>query len=346
MNMILSPYKSEFLGQLKSRVVMTAMTRGFAKDHKATPLMAEYYARRANDGVGLLLTEGTVIHKSGDGYNNVPHIETQEQAETWKPILEKVHEAGSKIACQLWHCGRISHPDFTGGVAPVSSTNKPAEGLNRQNSKPYGKPQVLKADEIPGIIHLFNAAAKNALGAGFDAVEIHAGHGYLIDEFFDASVNDRTDRYGGRVENRCRFGLELTKGLIKVHGADKVILRISPSRDLMGKVHDWPDMKEMLEYLIPELDRIGLRMLDVSCASVDWYKSSARALKLIRPLWKHLIISGASLSLEQAEAEVRKGTMDLVTWGRNILANPDFVSKLKKGAELKEFDREMLSTLY
>ena len=166
------------LGNVRNRVVMAAMTRGFADaNHHATKLMLSYYEKRAQNKVGLILTEGVVIHASGDGYNGVPHISTLEQAESWRPIIESVHNAGSKIICQLWHCGRISHSDYTEGFPPVSSTSIQAEGINRQNNKPYGHPSALDAVGIKTVQDYYVIAANNALSVGFDGVQLHLGHG-------------------------------------------------------------------------------------------------------------------------------------------------------------------------
>ena len=343
--MLLSSCQLDPLGNLKSRVVMAAMTLGFAgKGHVATDEMAEYYGRRAEAGVGLIITEGTIVDVSGDGYNGVPHIATQEQAQSWKRVVERVHAAKSGIYIQLWHCGRISHSDYTGGEAPVSSTNRAAEGHNRQNDKPFGKPRALALDEIPLVYEMFRQAARNAMIAGFNGVQIHMGHGYLVDQFFDSRINDRKDLYGGSVANRCRFALELLEVVIAELGADKVAIRISPSR-FMGDIYDWPDLDEMLAYLIPSLDKLGLRILDISCANANYFETSGRVIKNVRPHWQGLIIGGASLSLEQAEREIFDGNLDLVTWGRYILANPDFVLRLSSGQNIDPFDPSMLGTL-
>lgn len=233
--MLLDPFDAPLLGPLRNRVVMSAMTRNFAdKQHRATDLMAEYYERRALDGVALLLTEGTIVHPSGDGYNDVPHIHDEGQVESWRNVTRRVHAAGSKIFCQLWHCGRISHEDYTGGVQPVSSSAQQPAGINRQNNKPYPVPRPLATDEMPEIYAMYRSAARNAIAAGFDGVELHLGHGYLADSFFDARLNDRTDRYGGSVENRCRFAIELTQAVLEDLGPAKVMARISPSRDMGG----------------------------------------------------------------------------------------------------------------
>lgn len=343
--LLLQPWRAPILGPLRSRVVMTAMTRHFADTrHCATLAMADYYARRAADGVGLILTEGTIVHPSGDGYRDVPYIYDETQAESWRPVVRGVEHHGARIFCQLWHCGRISHPDFLGGAAPVSSTARSADGINRQNNKPFGAPRRLSTDEIPGIYDMFRHAAANALQAGFHGVELHLGHGYLADQFFDARINDRDDDYGGSVANRCRFGLELTRAVMDLCGASRVIVRISPSRYLNG-VYEWPDMEAMLEHLLPEFDAMGLRILDVSCARADYHETSGRVIRRVRPFWPHVLIGGASLPLPDAERELEEGWLDLVTYGRWLIANPDFVSRLRRGEPLRPYDPSMLDRL-
>jgi 2,4-dienoyl-CoA reductase-like NADH-dependent reductase (Old Yellow Enzyme family) len=312
---------------LRNRTVMSAMSRGFAGEgHHATAAMRDYYARRAAAGAGLILTEGTVIHQSGDGWNDAPYIASDAHAESWRPVTEAVHAEGGAIACQLWHTGRISHSDYT-VVQPVSSTNVAAAGINRQNGKPYGEPHALTPDEMPTIYGYYADAARRALGiAGFDAVELHTGHGYLADQFLDARVNDRTDQYGGSVENRCRFMLELVEAVLAAVPAERVIARISPSR-FMGGLYDWPDLDAMIAYLVPALRERGL------------------VARMVRPLWDGVIIGGASLTMEQAEAELDAGLLDAVTWGRAFIANPDLVAKMRNGAEWVPFEDKMRETL-
>lgn len=344
MSPLLTPLASPHF-EARNRTVMSAMTRGFADaDHCATPEIADYYRRRAEGGVGLILTEGVVIHPTADGYKDVPRIATQNQADSWRPVVEAVHAAGAKIACQLWHCGRISHSDFTDGHAPVSSTARAAEGINRQNDKPYGVPRALDAEEMPEVYAQFVDAAHRALSAGFDAVELHLGHGYLADQFLDARVNDRTDQYGGSVQNRCRFALELLDRVFAEVAPDRVFARISPSR-WMGGLYDWPDLDEMLDYLIPEMWDRGLRILDVSCANADYFATSGRIVRSIRPRWDGILLGGASLSQEQAEAEVSGGRLDMVTWGRSFLANPDLPRRIENGAPWRPFENEMRNVL-
>lgn len=333
------------LGKLQSRVVMTAMTRSFAgPGHVATPAMAGYYAKRAKHGVGLVLTESIVIDPSGDGFPRTPRLHERAQAESWRPVVRAVHEAGAPIYAQILHCGRISHEDWTDGIQPVSSTDRRAEGINRRNEKPYAIPRRLRADELPAIVEMHRRSAALALEAGFDGVELHMAHGYLADQFFDARVNDRIDAYGGAVEHRCRVGLELTEALLRECGRDRLMVRISPSR-WMGGTYDWPDLHEMLGYLVPALDGLGLRMLDVSCARADYFETSGRVIRLIRPRWPHFLIGGASLAPADAQAELDASLVDMVTYGRLLIANPDLVERLRSGRALEPYDAAMLDVL-
>ncbi len=344
---VLEEFYNKSFGTLKNRVTMSPMTRGFAdKNHCATQEISEYYIRRAANGVAVIITEGIVIHSSADGYLNVPHIETIEQANSWKATIDGVHRNNSKIVAQLWHCGRISHSDFTGGIAPVSSTNVAAEGINRQNNKPYGQPRALKTEEISQIIDLYIEATKKALDVGFDAVEIHMGHGYLIDQFFDSRINDRKDKYGGSVENRCRFALELIHALVEKFASEKIIIRISPSR-FMNAIYEWPDLDEMLVYFINELNKTDLSMIDVSCANANYFDTSGKIIRKMRDIgWNRSIIGGASLTLSEANQEASESYLDLVTWGRNILANPDFVEKLNNNIDPIAMTNEIRDVLY
>ena len=339
------PWHHPYMGPLQSRIVMSAMTRNFAgPGHTATEPMAAYYARRASLGVGLILTEATIVHPSGDGYRDVPYIHDKMQTQSWCRVTDAVHAAGGRIYSQLWHCGRISHPDFLGGAEPVSSTDRQAAGINRQNGKPYGVPRRLRVDEFPAIYDMFRVAACHALEAGFDGVELHLAHGYLPDQFFDAHVNDRDDEYGGSVENRCRFGLALTKVVLDECGPSRVMVRISPSR-FMGGLHEWPDLEAMIAHLIPGFDRLGLRMLDVSCANSDYFQTSGKVIRMVRSLWPHILIGGASLSLEDAQRELDLGLVDMVTYARFLLANPDLVARFRNRQPLIEYDRQLLDTL-
>jgi len=344
-SIILKPYQNEFLGHMKNRVVMSAMSRSFSdKNHLCTDEIMKYYELRAKNNMALIITEGVVIHPSADGYNNVPHMWNNNQSESWKKTTTAVHKFNTKIFCQLWHCGRISHQDYTGGIPPVSSTDKAAEGINRQNNKPYSIPHKLTKKEILEVYDMFIKSGELAIKAGFDGLELHFGHGYLVDQFLDSRINDRTDEYGGSIENRCRFAIELTKLMITKFGPNKIIIRISPSRD-MGGIYDWPNLNEMINYIIPELNKIGLRMLDISCARANYFETSGRIIRTVRKIWPYVIIGGASLTINEAEEEIKNNYLDMITWGRYILANPDFVNKIEHNIKLIEFDRDMLNRL-
>ncbi len=328
----------------KNRIVMSAMTRGFSTDKCCNPRMTDYYARRAESGVGLILTEGIVIHPAGNGYNDVPFMETKTQAESWIPCLRRVHNAGSKMFAQLWHCGRISHPDYTGGIPPVSSSSVQAEGINRQNNKEYGVPRALRTEEFPEIIAQYVNATQNALHAGFDGVELHYGHGYLIDQFFDTRINQRTDLHGGTVENRSRLAVEIVKAILAIADPSQLMIRISPSREMNG-VYEWSDMHELLQCFLTQIDALGVRLIDISCANANYFNTSGKVIRVAREYWKHVIIGGASLTIEDAEREIAEGNLDLVTWGRLMIANPDFVSKVAANVPLTAFDNAMRNSL-
>lgn len=341
-----APWSHPLLGALQSRVVMTAMTRSCAgPGHTATEAMAAYYARRAAHGVGLVLTESTAIAPGAEGFPTAPQIHTEAQIASWRLVTDAVHRAGAPIFSQLIHCGRISHPDYTDGAELVSSTDRQADGINRRNGKPYGVPRRLTSAEIPEVYEQFRRAAAAALAAGFDGVELHLAHGYLADQFLDARVNDRDDAYGGSIENRCRFALELTERVLADLGPARVMVRISPSRWMNG-VYDWPDLEAMLEHLVPAFDRLGLRLLDVSCARSEYYSTAGRVIRLVRPLWAHTLLGGASLGLAEAQAEIDAGLVDMVAYGRLLLANPDLVERFRRGEPPLPYDTSMLDTLY
>jgi len=345
-SIILEKFNSKYVGTMKNRVVMSAMTRGFAdNEHYCTKMMSEYYERRAKNGVALILTEGIIVDKTGDGYNNVPYMTTSNHAKSWVETIEKIHVNNSKIYAQLWHCGRISHSDYTGGIPPISSSNKQAAGMNRQNNKPYGIPRKIMKEEISSIFDMFVNSTEKALDVGFDGVELHFAHGYLIDQFFDSRVNDRDDEYGGSVENRCRFATELLETMIDKFGSKKIMIRISPSRK-MGEIYNWDNLDEMLDYFIPKIDQIGLRQLDVSGANSNYFETSGRVINKVRKKWPLFLIGGASLTHEEAIKEVSEERLDMVTWARYILANPDFVSKLGKNEEIFDMTDEMRKKLY
>ncbi|MAM27569.1 MAG: alkene reductase [Flavobacteriaceae bacterium] len=341
---ITNPWENSILGPMNSRIVMSAMTRSAAPNNIPTSKMAEYYSRRAKHGVGLIITESTATSSTADGFPNAPRIITDGQITGWKKVTDAVHKDGGIIFCQLNHCGRISHTDYTDGQQPVSATDQRARGINKRNNQPYSKPKRLSQLELKDVINEFRTAANKCMLAGFDGVELHMAHGYLLDQFLDSRVNDRNDEYGGAIEGRCRFPLELASVILEELGENKVMVRISPSR-WMGGVYDWPDLDEMLEYLLPNLDKIGLRMLDISCANANYFDTSGRIIRKARPLWPHLLLGGASLSKDDAQNEVNQGLVDLVTYGRLLISNPDLVQKFRAHSTLDEYHPNMLDRL-
>lgn len=342
--MLLEKINVEPFGLLKNRSVMSAMTRNFSPDHKATQKTVKYYQKRAKGGAAIILTEGIIVHPSGDGYVDVPHISNIEQAESWLPVINSVHNEATKIVCQLWHCGRISHSDFTGGIPPVSSTSLKAAGVNRQNGKEFGEPRALRVDEFHEIYDMFAASAKLAIAVGFDAVQLHFGHGYLIDQFLDAKVNDRNDLYGGSVVNRCRFAIELLERVVAEIPANKIIVRISPSR-FMGGVYNWDDIDEMLEHLLNSFWKLGVRCIDISCANANYFETSGPVIKKARQLWDGTIMGGASLSFDEANNEITNKQLDLVTWGRAFIANPNLIELFSNGSNITQFNYDFLKSL-
>src|SRR5215467_10120662 len=255
-NALFSPYRLGDL-ELANRLVMSPMTRSRAVDGNVPhPVAPTYYAQRAS--AGLIVTEATQVSPQGVGYIRTPGIHSAEQVAGWRRITDAVHGAGGKIFLQLWHVGRISHPDFHGGELPVAPSAVAAEGtvFTAQGPKPMVTPRALALSELPGIVAQFRAGAENAKRAGFDGVEIHGANGYLLDQFTRDGANQRTDRYGGRVENRARLPLEAVDAVVGVWGPARVGYRISPN-GAFNTMSD-SDPVRTFSYLTDELNRRGL----------------------------------------------------------------------------------------
>ena len=218
-----------------NRIIMAPLTRGRAtREHVPTPLMAEYYAQRAS--AGLIITEATGISQQGLGWPYAPGLWNEQQVAAWRVITEAVHAAGGRIAAQLWHMGRMVHPSFLGGAQPVSAsaTTAPAKAHTYDGRAPYGEARPLRTDEIPGLLEDYRRAARNAIAAGFDGVQIHAANGYLIDQFLRDGTNHRDDQYGGPIENRIRLLSEVTAAVAETVGADRTGVRLSPNGEIQG----------------------------------------------------------------------------------------------------------------
>jgi 2,4-dienoyl-CoA reductase-like NADH-dependent reductase (Old Yellow Enzyme family) len=323
--------------QLKNRVVMAPLTRCRAPGRVANALMAEYYRQRA--GAGLILSEGAVVMEKGVGYPDTPGLWSREQVEAWKPVTRAVHEGGSLIAAQLWHCGRVSDPSLLGGELPVAPSAVALEGhvsLLRP-LRPYPVPRPLREDEIPGIVEGFRRGAQNALEAGFDGAELHSANGYLLNEFLDASANLRTDRYGGSFENRARLLLEVADAVASVFGPGRVGVHLSPITTRHGMLGT--DARELYPYVARELGKRKLAFLFI--------REKPEVTERITPVMKRefggAIIANDELTPEAALRHLAAGECDAVSWGRPFISNPDLVERLVKGAPLAPPDD---ATLY
>lgn len=296
-----------------------------------TPLMAEYYRQRA--GAGLILSEATSVDPMGVGYPDTPGIWSREQVEGWKLVTKAVHEAGGTILLQLWHVGRISHPSYLNGATPVAPSAIAASGhvsLVRPYA-PFPVPRALERAEIPAIVEAYRRGAQNAQEAGFDGVELHGANGYLLDQFLQDGTNQRTDDYGGSVENRARLMLETVDAAVSVWGADRVGLHLAPR----GDSHDMKDSDpaKTFGYVAREAGRRGLAFLFAREGLAE-----PRLGPELKKAFGGVYIANQGFTAETAEAEIATGRADAVSWGKLFIANPDLPERLRKGLPLNEPD--------
>ena len=330
---VFSPYR---LGDhaLANRMVMAPMTRSRAVDGNVpSPLAPTYYAQRAS--AGLIVTEATQVSPQGVGYVRTPGIHSDAQVAGWRKVTDAVHAAGGKIFLQLWHVGRISHPDFHGGALPVSSSAIAANGtvFTAQGPKPMVAPRALELPELPGIVGQFRAGAENAKRAGFDGVELHGANGYLLDQFTRDGVNRRIDAYGGSVENRARLPLEVVDAVVGVWGPARVGYRVSPNSGFNGMSDS--DPRRTFSYFAGELDRRGIGYLHVVDPLADGEK---RISALLRDIFTGTYIVNGGFDLDTANAAIARGA-DLVAFGVPFLANPDLPERYRRGAALNKPDQ-------
>jgi N-ethylmaleimide reductase len=331
--------------ELSNRLVMAPLTRNRA-GQKNIPhaLNATYYQQRAS--AGLIVTEATQISPQGVGYPATPGIHSAEQVEGWKQVTSAVHEKGGKIFLQLWHVGRISHPSLQpNGEVPVAPSAIAPKGMaiTYEGAKPFVTPRALSLEEIPQIINEYKEAAKNARKAAFDGVEIHGANGYLIDQFIRSGSNKRTDAYGGSVENRGRFALEVVKAVSEVWESNRVGIRFSPS----GTFNDMSDEnpEETYGYLLNKLNDANLAYVHIVQGSPEDVKHGGRIVppSFFREKYSGRIITNGGYNRERAEGVLQEGLADLVAFGKLFLANPDLPERFKKGAVLNTPDE---STFY
>lgn len=341
MKKLFEPYHNGTL-PLKNHVVMAPMTRSRAINNIPNALMATYYKQRS--GAGLIITEGTSPSPEGLGYPRIPGIFSQEQVEGWKLVTNAVHEGGAKIFLQLMHTGRIAHiSNLPRGyrVVGVSEVKATGEIYTEIGMQEYSAPVALDTAGIKRIIEDHVTAAKNAIAAGFDGVELHGAHGYLLEQSLNPLVNNRTDNYGGSIRNRTRLLQEIAEQIAAHIGADKVGLRISPyltSNDMPA--YDNTEVHQTYAYLAAEMNRLGIAYLHISNnPGIPEETHSA-----IRQAFSNTIIYCNGFTPETAEAKLQDGSADLVAFGRSFLANPDFMSRLEKNAALNDLDYNTLYT--
>jgi N-ethylmaleimide reductase len=327
---------------LKNRMVMAPMTRSRAlvDGNVPNPLAVTYYVQRAS--AGLLITEGTQVSTQGVGYIRTPGIHSSEQVASWRKVTDAVHAAGGVIFAQLWHVGRVSHPDFHDGQLPVAPSAIPVEGgevFTFKGRTPMVTPRALETHELPGIVEQFRLAAVNAKEAGFDGVELHGSNGYLLDQFLRDGSNQRTDAYGGSIENRARFPLEVTRAVVGVWGAERVGYRLAPQPFPYAGMSD-STPAETFSHMARELGRLGLGYLHVTEAVSGKGAPSPeqRLAPLLREAFPGAFMLNGGYDAQTGEAALSRGEADLISYGVPFLANPDLVERYRSGAALNTPD--------
>jgi N-ethylmaleimide reductase len=328
--------------RLRNRVVMAPLTRSrAAPGNVPTQLNALYYAQRAS--AGLIISEATQISPEGQGYISTPGIHSAEQIEGWKCVTRAVHVAGGHIMLQLWHVGRISHPSFQpGGTAPVapSAIRPKGQAFTEKGFEPIPTPRALETAEIPAIVEQFAQAARNALAAGFDGVEVHAANGYLIDQFLRDHTNKRTDSYGGSIANRSRFLLEVVEAVSAAVGAECTGVRISP-RNMQNDIGD-SDPQSLFNYVAEKLSRMGLAYLHIIEGDTSGLAVPPFDYKNLKRLFGGLVIANNGFDKLRAIEAIADGRADLIAFGKPFIANPDLVIRLFLDAPLMPVNRETL----
>ena len=337
---------------LSNRVVMAPLTRNRAPGAVPTPLMATYYRQRSS--AGLLITEATAISQQGQGYADVPGLYADEQIQAWKKVTQAVHDAGGKIVVQLWHVGRVSHTDLQpGNAAPVapSAIRAHTKTVLIKDGVPTftdtSEPRALDAEELPRIVQDYRHAARNAIAAGFDGVEIHAANGYLIDQFLKTGANQRTDDYGGSIKNRARLLLEVTRAIVDEIGGGRTGIRLSPVTPANDIVDENP--QPLFDYVVRELGKLGLAYVHVIEGATGGprelpdrpfdYAELRNAYRAAGGKGAWMVNNAYDRAL--AEAALANGA-DIVAFGRPFISNPDLVERLKQNAPLNDLNRDTL----
>jgi len=346
---LLKPMK---IGQyeLPNRVFMAPMTRSRADnpENSATPLIAEYYSQRAS--AGLIVSEGSQVSKQGVGYINTPGIHSQAQVEGWKQVTRAVHERNGHIFCQLWHCGRISHPDFHGGRLPVapSAINPGDKSFTPDGFKDTVTPRALTVSEIHDITTDFKKAAENAIAAGFDGVEIHSANGYLFHQFFTDCSNIRKDEYGGSHEKKARFFFETLDAVGGAIGFERVGIRLNPSaHGFFGITIDRntiPTFEHIVERLNDYRDLAYAHFVE-PMAPVDEVRYAVKEIaKHFRPRYRGALVINCRFNRDRGNRILEEGLADAVAFGKPFIANPDLVERIRRGAGWAKWDENTFYT--
>ncbi len=321
-----------------NRILMAPLTRGRADDSFVpSAIMQTYYTQRAS--AGLIISEGTGVSKEGLGWPNAPGIWTPEHTAGWKPITEAVHNAGGRIICQLWHMGRLVHPDFLDGQPPVSSsaTTAPSHAYTPTGKQPNEQARSLALTEIPRLINDYQHAAENAKAAGFDGVQLHAANGYLIDQFLRDGTNLRDDAYGGSIENRIRLLVAVTTRLIEVWGADRVSVRLSPNGVSQGA--DDSNPVPLFTAAAAALNNLGIAFLELREPGADGTFGRTDVPKIspeIRKVFTGPLVLNSDYDSTKAEVDLVSGVADAISFGRPFISNPDLPARLQTNAAMNE----------
>ena len=330
--------------ELANRVVMAPLTRSRSVGLLPGAMAVDYYRQRAT--AGLIISEGTQILPEGQGYLDTPGIHTRAQVAAWKRVTDAVHAEGGKIAVQLWHVGRISHTQFQPeGRAPVSSTAKTAKSktFTSQGFVDLSAPRALTSAELPGVVRAFAQSAELAMEAGFDAVEVHGANGYLIDQFLRDSINDRTDDYGGSIENRARLLTEIMSAIAQAIGPGRTGLRLSPVTPANDAGQD-SQVQALFNHVAEQLAPLKMAFLEIVEGSTGGPRDFAPFdYAAMRAHFKGPWIANNGYTREMALEAVAQNRADMIAFGRPFISNPDLVRRLRLNAALNEFDR---ATLY
>lgn len=327
---LLSPFTHGPIN-FKNRVFMAPMTRSRAQQQVPTDLMAEYYAQRAS--AGLIFTEGSQVSPQGIGYVFTPGIHSIDQIKGWKKVTTAVHKNNGLIFCQLWHVGRVSHPEFHNGELPVapSALSFKGQSYTLKGPKDVVTPRALTLDEIRSTVNDFKNAAKSTKEAGFDGVEIHGANGYLPAQFLEDGSNQRTDQYGGSIENRARFILEITDAAASIWGAERVSVRLSPRNPYNGMSDSQPEKTYL--YLVEQLEKrkLGiLHFMEPAQLPADVTPLAPR----VRKMFSGLLIINSGYQLDSAESRIASGGADAISFGTLFISNPDLPERFANKGEL------------